>query len=88
MDFLAQWCGPCKAIAPVLEEVACDYEDKVRIAKLNVDENAATAAKYNIRSIPTLLLFHRGVLVAQKVGALSLSRLRTFLNATLMDATA
>src|ERR1700684_3936861 len=70
VDFWAEWCGPCKAIAPVLEEIASVYADKVRIAKLNVDDNSATAAKFNIRSIPTLLLFQKGALVAQKVGAL------------------
>jgi thioredoxin 1 len=88
VDFWAEWCGPCKAIAPVLEEMASAYGDKVRIAKLNVDENSMTAAKFNIRSIPTLLLFQKGALVAQKIGALSKSQLHTFLDAQLKDATA
>ena len=88
VDFWAEWCGPCKAIAPVLEEIASVYADKVRIAKLNVDDNSATAAKFNIRSIPTLLLFQKGALVAQKVGALSRAQLRAFLDATLADALA
>src|ERR1700732_4014728 len=87
VDFWAEWCGPCKAIAPVLEEMASAYGDKVRIAKLNVDENSTTAAKFNIRSIPTLLLFQKGALVAQKIGALSKSQLHTFLDAQLKDAT-
>jgi thioredoxin 1 len=88
VDFWAEWCGPCKAIAPVLEELASAYGDKLRIAKLNVDENSATAAKFNIRSIPTLLLFQKGALVAHKVGALSQSQLRTFLDAKLEEAAA
>jgi thioredoxin 1 len=88
VDFWAEWCGPCKAIAPVLEEIAGIYADKVRIAKLNVDDNSATAAKFNIRSIPTLLLFQKGALVAQKVGALSRTQLQAFLDATLADAVA
>jgi thioredoxin 1 len=88
VDFWAEWCGPCKAIAPVLEQVADAYGDKVRIAKLNVDENSATAAKFNIRSIPALLLFQKGALVAHQVGSLSQSQLRTFLDAKLGAAAA
>jgi thioredoxin 1 len=88
VDFWAEWCGPCKAIAPVLEQLATAYADKIRIAKLNVDDNLATAAKFNIRSIPTLLLFQKGALVAQKVGAVSQSQLRAFLDAKLAGAAA
>jgi len=86
VDFWAEWCGPCKAIAPILEELAPLYEGKIRIAKLNVDENGATAAKFNIRSIPTLLLFNKGELIASKVGAVSKSHLRAFLDGQLREA--
>jgi thioredoxin 1 len=86
VDFWAEWCGPCKLIAPILEEAAGHYEGKIRIAKLNVDENAASAAKFNIRSIPTLLLFNKGNLVARKVGAVSQSHLRAFLDGQLREA--
>jgi thioredoxin 1 len=88
VDFWAEWCGPCKMIAPILEQIADAYEEKVRVVKLNVDENAATAAKFNIRSIPTLLLFKQGNLVAQKVGAVSQSHLRAFLDGQLREAAA
>jgi thioredoxin len=88
VDFWAEWCGPCKAIAPVLEQIASAYGDRIRIAKLNVDENSTTAAKFNIRSIPTLLLFEKGALVAQQIGAVSQSQLRTFLDAKLKEAAA
>jgi thioredoxin 1 len=80
VDFWAEWCGPCKAIAPILEELAPQYEGRIRIAKLNVDENAATGAKFNIRSIPTLLLFHQGKIIATKIGAVPMSQLRVFLD--------
>jgi thioredoxin 1 len=88
VDFWAEWCGPCKMIAHILEEAAGHYEGKIRFAKLNVDENAASAAKFNIRSIPTLLLFNRGELVASKVGAVSQSHLRAFLDGKLRQAVA
>ena len=69
VDFWAEWCAPCKAIAPILEELAPLYEGKIRITKLNVDDNGATGAKFNIRSIPTLLMFSQGKVIATKVGA-------------------
>jgi thioredoxin 1 len=83
VDLWAEWCGPCKMIAPILEEAATDYEGKVKIGKLNVDENQRIPARFNVRSIPTLLLFRNGELVAQKVGALSKSALSAWLDAHL-----
>lgn len=88
LDFWAQWCGPCKMIAPVLDEIADAYRDKVRIVKLNVDENQATAAKFNVRSIPTLILFKDGKVAAQKIGAASKSQLIAFLDGELRDMVA
>jgi thioredoxin 1 len=88
VDFWAEWCGPCKMIAPILEEAADQYRGKLRITKLNVDENAAVAARFNIRSIPTLLLFNKGEVVARQVGAVSQSHLRAFLDARLQKAVA
>ena len=88
LDFWAEWCGPCKMIAPILEEAAGHYEGRIRFAKLNVDENAESAAKFNIRSIPTLLLFNKGEVVARKVGAVSQSHIRAFLDGQLHDAVA
>jgi thioredoxin 1 len=88
LDFWAEWCGPCKMIAPLLEGTAEEYEGRLRIAKLNVDENAATAARFNIRSIPTLLLFNHGNVIAHKVGALSQSHLRAFLDEHLREVPA
>jgi len=80
VDFWAEWCGPCKMIAPILAEVAAELSDKVTIGKLNVDENAETAPKYGIRGIPTLLMFKDGNVVATKVGALSKTQLIEFIN--------
>lgn len=83
VDYWAAWCGPCKMIAPILEEIANDFGDKVTIAKLNVDENQQTAAKFGVRGIPTLMLFKDGQVKATKVGALSKSQLTEFLNESL-----
>jgi thioredoxin 1 len=85
VDFWAEWCGPCKMIAPILEEIAGELEGRLRIAKLNVDENAATGARFNIRSIPTLLLFHKGNVIAHTVGTLTKSQLRAFLDGPLRE---
>src|SRR3546814_341961 len=83
VDYWAAWCGPCKMIAPILEEVASEYSGRLTVAKLNVDENQDTAAKYGIRGIPTLMLFKDGQAAATKVGALSKSQLTAFLDAAL-----
>ena len=80
LDFWAEWCGPCKAIAPILDTIASDYKDRLQVVKLNIDENPLTAPKYNIRSIPTLLLFKDGTVAAQQVGAVSRAQLTAFLD--------
>ena len=80
VDYWAEWCGPCKAIAPVLEEVAPAYAGKVRIVKMNVDENPNTPPRYGIRSIPTLMLFKNGAVEETKLGALSKMQLTDFLD--------
>ena len=83
VDFWAEWCGPCKMIAPILDEVSKDYDGKLRIAKMNVDQNRDVPAKYGIRGIPTLMLFKDGQLAATKVGALSKAQLTAFLDSHL-----
>jgi thioredoxin 1 len=83
VDYWAEWCGPCKMIAPVLDEIAKDYQGKLKIAKLNIDENPATPPKYGIRGIPTLMLFKGGEVEATKVGAVSKAQLAQFLDSHL-----
>ena len=83
VDYWAEWCGPCKMIAPILDEVSNTYEGKLQIAKMNVDENRDIPAKFGIRGIPTLILFKGGQAHAQKVGALSRSQLTAFVDSNL-----
>src|SRR4030066_1430004 len=80
VDFWAEWCGPCKMIGPILEEIATEYNGKLKIAKLNIDENPNTPPKYGIRGIPTLMLFKGGNVEATKVGAVSKSQLAAFID--------
>ena len=83
VDYWAEWCGPCKMIAPILDEVANEYNDRLKIAKLNIDENQHIPQKYGIRGIPTLMLFKNGNIEATKVGALSKSQLTAFIDSHL-----
>lgn len=83
VDFWAPWCGPCKMIAPILEEVAQESLDKVQVVKVDVDENPELATKFGIRGVPTLILFNQGKPVATKVGAVSKTQLNSFLEANL-----
>ena len=83
VDYWAEWCGPCKMIAPILDEIAGDYQGKLKIAKVNVDENQQVTQKYGIRSIPTLMMFKGGNVQAQKVGAMSKSQLAAFIETNL-----
>jgi len=83
VDYWAEWCGPCKMIAPILDEISADYAGKMSIAKLNIDENPDTPPKYGIRGIPTLMLFKNGNVQATKVGALSKSQLTAFIDSNL-----
>lgn len=83
VDYWAEWCGPCKMIAPILDDLARDYAGKLKIAKLNIDENQATPPKYGIRGIPTLMLFKNGNVEATKVGALSKTQLSAFIDANI-----
>ena len=84
VDYWAEWCGPCKMIAPILDEVATTYDGKLQIAKMNVDENRDIPAKFGIRGIPTLMLFKDGQLAATKVGAMSKSQLTAFIDQQLV----
>jgi len=83
VDYWAEWCGPCKMIAPILDDLSSEYKGKLQIAKMNVDENSETPAKFGIRGIPTLMLFKDGAVVATKVGALSKSQLAAFIDSHL-----
>ena len=83
VDYWAEWCGPCKSIAPILDEVAREYEGRLKIAKINVDENQQVPAKFGIRGIPTLMLFKNGAVEATKVGAMSKSQLAAFIETNL-----
>ncbi|MBK9520079.1 MAG: thioredoxin TrxA [Rhodocyclaceae bacterium] len=83
VDFWAEWCGPCKMIAPILEDVAIAYGEKLKVVKINIDDNPKTPGEYGIRGIPTLLLFKGGNLEAQKVGAVSKSQLTSFIDSNI-----
>ena len=83
VDFWAEWCGPCKMIAPVLEELAAEYGEKLKVCKMDVDANPETAPKYGIRGIPTLILFNNGDVAGTKVGALSKSQLSAFIDSAI-----
>jgi thioredoxin 1 len=83
VDYWAEWCGPCKMIAPILDEIVGEYAGKLKVAKLNIDENSATPPKYGIRGIPTLMIFKNGDVEATKVGALSKSQLTAFIDSSL-----
>lgn len=83
IDYWAEWCGPCKMIAPVLEEIAKDYDGRLKVVKLNIDDNPETPPKYGIRGIPTLMLFKNGNVEATKVGAVSKSQLTAFIDGNL-----
>jgi thioredoxin 1 len=83
IDYWAEWCGPCKMIAPIIEEIAAEYGEKIKIAKFNIDENPETPPKYNIRGIPTLMLFKDGNVEATKVGAVSKSQLAEFIESNI-----
>ena len=83
VDYWAEWCGPCRAIAPILDEIASEYDGRLKVAKLNIDENQVTPPKYGIRGIPTLMLFKDGNIEATKVGALSKSQLTAFVDSHL-----
>lgn len=83
VDYWADWCGPCKMIAPVLDEIAAEYQGRLRVAKLNIDQNPDTPPRYGIRGIPTLMLFKQGEVEATKVGAVSKSQLTAFIDSHL-----
>ncbi|WP_424946932.1 thioredoxin TrxA [Candidatus Spongiihabitans sp.] len=83
IDYWAEWCGPCKMIAPILEELADEYGERIKVAKLNIDDNPETPPKYGIRGIPTLMLFKNGNVEATKVGAVSKSQLADFIDSNI-----
>ena len=83
LDFWAEWCGPCKMIAPILDQIAAEYAGKVVVAKMNVDENPKTPMKFNVRGIPTLILFNNGLLEGQKIGAVRKADVAAFLDSKL-----
>ena len=83
VDYWAEWCGPCRMIAPILEEIAGEYADKLTVAKINIDENQAIAARYAVRGIPTLMIFKDGSVAGTKVGALSKSQLSAFIDSVI-----
>ena len=83
LDFWAPWCGPCKMIAPILDEVAAEFEGRLKVVKINIDENEQTPAKFGVRGIPTLMVFKNGQNVATKVGALAKGQLSAFVNASI-----
>ncbi len=83
VDYWAEWCGPCKMIAPILDEVASEYAGKLAVAKLNIDENQETPQKYAVRGIPTLMIFKNGNVAATKVGAMSKSQLSAFIDSNI-----
>ncbi len=83
VDFWAEWCGPCKMISPIPDQAAQEYEGRLTVAKLNIDENPDTPAKFGVRGIPTLMLFNNGEVVATKVGALAKSQLQSFIDSNI-----
>jgi len=83
VDYWAEWCGPCKMIAPALDQIASEYQGRLKVAKLNIDENQSTPPKYGIRGIPTLMIFKNGNLEATKVGALSKTQLAAFIDSNI-----
>lgn len=83
LDYWAEWCGPCKMIAPILNDIANEYSGKIKIAKINIDENPSTPAKFGVRGIPTLMIFKSGSIEATKVGAMSKSQLSAFIDSTI-----
>lgn len=83
LDYWAEWCGPCKMIAPILDNIANEYIGKIKVAKINIDDNPNTPAKFGVRGIPTLMIFKSGSIEAIKVGALSKSQLSTFIDSTI-----
>lgn len=83
LDFWAEWCGPCKMIAPLLEKIAAEYKGQITVAKLNIDDNGGTPQKFGVRGIPTLMMFKNGEVEATKVGALSESQLKMFIDSNI-----